>query len=60
MLDESLIQSEWEKCTRPVIVLDETRLKLTTSGLQVDEQVDYVIFYRPDALPATQPTASKH
>jgi len=37
------------------------RMQVCTS-LQTDNHVSthYSVFYRPDALPATQPTASKH
>jgi len=36
------------------------RMGATPSGLTVPTSTIPHIFYRPDALPATQPTASKH
>jgi len=45
MLDEFLLQSEWEKCTRPVIVLDESRLQFPTSGPEAADQVHYVVYH---------------
>jgi len=38
-LCESLLLSEWEKCTPPSTLLDATRLKLPGSGPEASEQV---------------------